>query len=408
MATITADASGVVKGKFRIPPNVTAGAKRVDFAGSGGSRGSQTFVGEGTLVSQTYRNVTTVVESRWQVDPLAQTFTLENSCQIGGVDLWFVKKGSTDVLVQIRETTAGFPNRRVIGECRLDPSVISVSGGHTRAVFPGPVSVLGGTEYAIVVLCDDAVTECAVAEVGKWDAVNARWITAQPYQIGTLLSSSNASTWTAHQNMDLTFRLLRAQYTATDKVVELGEMDVSELSDVMVLGFAENPTAQARVEWQLGIPGGATVTVQEAQPVRLDTAATGKVKLSARLIGNADSAPVLWPGTQLVRGKVQSSADYIIRAIQAGAGTKVRVIFDANLSGDAKVGVKLQPATADPADAASWTAVPYHASSPGVEEGWFEFEHTVETSAEMIRVKLELSGSSRFRPRVKNLRVVTV
>lgn len=400
---VIADSTGIVRGAFTIPPNVTAGAKRVDFAGSGGSRGTATFVGEGTLISQTYRNVTTVVEQRWQVDPLAQTFTLEGNGQIGGVDLWFTKKGTTDILVQIRETTAGFPNRRVLGECRLAPSAISVGGSHTRCAFTGPVSLLGGTEYAIVVLCDDAVSELAVAEVGKWDSVNGRWITSQPYQIGTLLSSSNASTWTAHQSMDMAFRLLRAQYTETSLDIPLGEVDVTELSDIMVLGFAENPTTQARVEWQLGIPGGATVTVQEGQPVRLDTAATGKVKLTARLLGDRDSAPVLWPGTQIVRGSVEASADYITRAMPAGADSTVRVIFDANLSGNATVVVKMQ-GIGD----TEWVTIPYHASLPGVEEGWFEFEHKVATSKDMIRIKLELSGSSRFRPRVKNLRVVTV
>lgn len=58
-----------------------------------------------------------------------------------------------------------------------------------------------------------ADTAIKVAELGKYDAVNSRWVTSQSYQVGILLSSSNASTWTLHQNLDLTFRLLAAKFT---------------------------------------------------------------------------------------------------------------------------------------------------------------------------------------------------
>ncbi|MFP3030850.1 MAG: hypothetical protein ACEY3M_06775, partial [Wolbachia sp.] len=39
---------------------------------------------------------------------------------------------------------------------------------------------------------------------------------------GVLLSSSNASTWTPHQNLDLTFRLLAAKFSEVSHVVDLG------------------------------------------------------------------------------------------------------------------------------------------------------------------------------------------
>lgn len=54
-------------------------------------------------------------------------------------------------------------------------------------------------EYAVVVLCDDATTALYVAELGKQDPTRG-YVTSQPYQVGVLLSSSNASTWTAHQD----------------------------------------------------------------------------------------------------------------------------------------------------------------------------------------------------------------
>lgn len=401
---IAADTQGMLRGTFTIPPNVPCGSKRVEFYGSNGSRGGATFFGEGSLVIENKQLVTRIVDNWVRYDPLAQTFVLPSSTQIGGVELWFVKRGTSPVIVQIRESTAGFPNNRILSEARLAPSKLNIDGAHTRFTFPAPVALQGNTEYAFVVLCDDAITEVAVAEVGKWDQYQNRWITAQPYQVGVLLSSSNASTWTAHQDKDMAFRLLKANYTATDSLLPLGSLEVENISDVMLLGFSENPSSRTRVEYQLGIPNGASITVQQGQPVRLDQAVSGTMTLSARLVGEQEAAPVLWPGTQMVTGAVQTSADYISRAIPAGDNSTLKVIFDANLVGNSTVQVFCQASDAESSD---WTPVPYHGSQP-IDENWNEFTHQLEVSAPLLRVKLTLVGSTAFRPAVANLRVVTV
>lgn len=176
----------------------------MSFTGKGGSRASAVFVGQGQLTVNTLRQVNTIT-TIW-VDPLAQTFVLDKATQLAGVDLWFTAKGG-DVRLQIRDVANGVPSRTVLAEAHIPASSIVVSGGgHTRVLLPSPLSLAAGTEYAFVVLCDDAETALSVAELGKFDATAQQWVVSQPYQVGVLLSSSNASTWTAHQDRDLTFR----------------------------------------------------------------------------------------------------------------------------------------------------------------------------------------------------------
>lgn len=95
--------------------------------------------------------------------------------------------------MQIRETAVGMPSQTVIAESYIEPKDIKIDGTATRIEW-SPVFCHAGEEYAIVLLTDDADTAVKIAELGKYDAVNSRWVTSQPYQVGVLLSSSNAST----------------------------------------------------------------------------------------------------------------------------------------------------------------------------------------------------------------------
>ena len=403
--TIQATASGVVTGKFTIPANIPAGSKRVSFDGAGGSHGDAVFVGSGTITSDVRRTVTLQTTTWWwaMIDPLAQTFTVTETCQIGAVDLWFAAKGTSKVVVQIRETSNGFPTRTVLGESILLPDAINTTT-HTRAAFAAPVQLIANTEYAIVALCDDAVSELRVAELGKWDSANSRWVTSQPYQVGVLLSSSNASTWTAHQDRDLTFRLHKAVFTETNKTVALGNVAVTGATDLMVLVNEELPASVTRIEYTLGLPGGQSVIVSNGQPVRLDAAITGNVSVTAKLYGDATASPVLFPGTQLVVGTVGTSGDYVSRAIKGGTGVRVKVIFDALIPAGAAVTVSYKGA--DIGD--TWTTVPFVSSTQG-DEGFYEIIHEVTGVNEaMIQIKLGLTGTTAARPRVKNLRFMTI
>lgn len=400
--TLQANSQGVLTGKFTIPANVPAGTKLVQFTGQGGTVGRATFTGQGEISTTTLRNVRTLITQFY--DPLAQTFTLQDSCQVNAVDLWFTAKGTTDILVQLRETSNGVPTQSILGERRLKPADITSLSTATHIDFPAPIALQSGVEYSIVILCDDAVSTLSVAELGKFDASVQRWVTAQPYQIGVLLSSSNASTWTAHQDRDLAFGLHRAVFGENQKTVTLGTVPVADATDLMVLTTDELPSSVTRVDYELVLPGGATITVADAQPVRLDAAITGDVTVRAKLYGSSSFSPVIFPGTQLVAGKVGDTGTYVSRAIAGGSNVRVKVIFDALIPGGSAVNVSYKGA--DVGDA--WATVPFVGSSQG-DDGFYEITHEVTGVTEtMVQIKLELTGTAAARPRVKNLRFMTI
>ncbi len=74
---------GQISGKIKIPANIPAGTKLVQFYGDKGSYGEATYTGKKTITIEERRRV---IAAR-RVDPLAQTFTLNESRHIGAVVL---------------------------------------------------------------------------------------------------------------------------------------------------------------------------------------------------------------------------------------------------------------------------------------------------------------------------------
>ncbi len=399
---IAANASGLLTGSFQIPQAIPAGAKLVEFLGAGGSYGSATYVGRGQIVTETRRRILTTVVNRW--DPLAQTFTLPERRVIGGLELWFTAKGgSAPVIVQIRETQVGLPTTTVLTEGRLNASDIKTDSNPTRITLD-PVALDANREYAIVVLTDDANHAVSVAELGKYDP-RTGWVTAQPYQIGVLLSSSNGITWTPHQTQDLTFRLLGCRFSQTSKTVSLGQYTVTNLSDVMALAGVERPAAGTDVQFLATDAQGRIYTLSEDQGLALSEKLSGNLAVSAKLTGTEVSSPILYPGTQLVFGTLESAGDYLSRAIPAAATFNVAVTFDALTPGTSSVAVQAESGTSGSFQALSL--------SSGVEvgNGWVERTYKATSlvgigADRTTRVKLALSGTPQHRPFVRNLRVI--
>ncbi len=401
-AGAAANASGLLTGSFQIPQAIPAGAKLVEFLGAGGSYGSATYIGRGQIVTETRRRILTTVVRRW--DPLAQTFTLPERRTIGGLELWFTTKGgSAPVIVQIRETQVGLPTTTVLTEGRLYASDIKTDGNPTRITLD-PVALDANREYAIVVLTDDANHAVSVAELGKYDP-RTGWVTAQPYQIGVLLSSSNGITWTPHQTQDLTFRLLGCRFTQQSKTVSLGQYTVTNLSDVMALAGVERPAAGTDVQFLATDAQGRIVTLSEDQGLALSEKLSGNLAVSAKLTGTETASPILYPGTQLVFGTLEAAGDYLSRAIPAAATFNVAVTFDALTPGTSSVSVQAESGTPGSFQALSL--------SSGVEvgNGWVERTYKATSlvgvgADRTTRVKLALSGNPQHRPFVRNLRVI--
>lgn len=407
MPTITANSHGVATGKFTIPANVNAGSKLVQFTGAGGSHGEAAFVGQGYLETRTMQQVstTTTVYRDTRVDPLAQTFSLDSQMQAGGVDLYITAKGATPIQIQIRETQVGFPTGVVLAEAQLAPADITVNAWN-RFVFAAPPLLLGQTEYAIVVLCNDATGAVAIAELGKYDVNTSTWVTTQPFQIGVLLSSSNASTWTAHQDKDLAFRLLATTYTESEHVVNLGSVTVTGATDLIVLAPLVLPATGADGSLSIGLPDGSSVTTSDRQVVRLPSATTGTVTVSAKVKSSNGISGTLLPGTQIISGVVATTADYVTRAIDADVtGCTVNIIFDAIIPSGAGVAVYLSGV--DVGD--TYSTVTQFGTAKPLGDGKYEFVYRKASVTEAkVRVKLVLTGTATARPIVSNLRVSVI
>ncbi|QNJ57339.1 hypothetical protein Dolphis_32 [Pseudomonas phage Dolphis] len=357
-------------------------------------------MGQGTLVKTVLQNQTRVTQTYY--DPLAQTFSLVQETQVGAVEIYVAAKGSTPIEVQIRETQTGFPTQSILAEASLKPADIAV-GQWNRFVFNVPVSLQPNVEYAIVVLCNDAVGAIGIAELGKWDTVKQSWVTQQPYQVGTLLSSSNASTWTAHQDRDMAFRLLARRYAAGTKLVDLGSIVVAGATDLVVMSMADNPATGADSEMQLTMPDGTVINASDGQHVQFATAVSGNIGVKAALRSIEPASSVLYPGSQIIVGAVALSADYVTRAIDAdAAGAKVRVIFNANLPSGSGVAVAIKGA--DLGD--TWQAMAQDGIAKPVGDGIYEYQYLVNNIQEArVQIKLTLTGTVAARPFVYNLRV---
>lgn len=464
--TLQADSNGLVRGKFTIPNKVPAGRKMVSFEGNQGSRGEVIFEGRGdiwtekqqTVISTTVvNNVTNVTQVRTSVgvgypyrycwhrrpgwywrndgywwhpvygnwngysptygygptpyyygyyrwgyyDPLAQTFRVQKATQIGGAEFFVRAKGTTPVSLQLRTTTNGVPTDTVLALGVLQPIQIEENVWN-RWTFAEPVMLQADEEYALVVLCDDAVTELAIAELGKWDGGAQKWVTDQPYQVGVLLSSSNASTWTAHQDKDLAFRLLECTFPTITKTFDLGSVDLDEATDIMLLSESQLPTSGCRVEVTATLPGGDKVLLNSQQPVHLATPKTGTMTVSAKLTGEMSASPVLAPGAQIVHGSVDASGEYVTRAIPAGANSKITLIYDALIPSGATVTAHHKGV--DSGD--SWSEFGASTTKP-IGNDWYEHTHIANgVSEDAVKVKLALAGNTAARPMVANLRVI--
>ncbi len=391
-SNITADGNGVLQNSFQIPPNIPTGNKLVRFVGQGGSVGQANYIGSNNISVETMRTITTITSERY--DPLAQTFTLQQACFVAGIELWFTQKGREDVRVQIRETTIGMPNQTVLAESIMASSAINLDGVTTLFEF-FPLFLNEGQEYAIVVLTDGAEHEVAIAELGKFDPNNG-WITSQAYQVGVLLSSSNASTWTPHQDKDLTFRLKAASFSQAEHEIELGQISVDEISDVMALGVVERPSSDTDVRFEFLEEGQSkALSVQEWQPNNLVELITKPVTVKACLSGSTRFSPILYAGAQAVFGKLKKTADYISRAIECQAQGKITVTFE--MVENSQVEVFLQQGD-------GWLLLTLQQSKL-LGDGWEMQTFILEDIGQLqTRVKLELSGDTKHRPKVRSLR----
>ncbi|MBL6431663.1 MAG: hypothetical protein HPM95_13015 [Alphaproteobacteria bacterium] len=263
-------------------------------------------------------------------------------------------------------------------------------------------------EVCFVLKSDDAAHSISSAAVGDFDAARQERVAAQPYSVGVMLSSSNARTWTPHQDEDLTFALAAARFAPAVKAVPLGTVDLVDCTDLVIRAAVDLPTAACRVVFEIERPSGEILRLVPDQVVELTERLTETVTVRAVLTGTETASPTLFPGAQLIAGSLRETATYVSRAFIVDGATRLPVWLKANLPAGSTITVELQDA------AAAWQTIPLDQTEALELAGWVDRTHEIDvadpqpTWGAQTRVRLTLTGGPAARPSLADLRVATI
>ena len=194
------------------------------------SSGETTYRTEGRIDTFTTTIIQTVRRRRRFFDPLAQSFTTdETGAFVTAVDLFFGSKDPEQKLtVELRTMELGIPTNTLVQDYAravVNPSDINISNNAeipTRIKFPSPVYLEPEREYALVLLAPTTnLYEAWIAQMGE-RTVNTQSlpdaesvVVTRQYVGGSLFKSQNGTIWTPSQFEDLKFKLRKAQFSTT-------------------------------------------------------------------------------------------------------------------------------------------------------------------------------------------------
>lgn len=257
---VRADSNGNIQASFKIPSKVPCGTVEVKMYSTKNddriALTSYSAEGRKQKVEETIYIQRNVLKA---VDPIAQTFMFDKDYNITSVDLYFTQKdGKVPVNVQIRGVVNGYPSSLVYAEQLVTGSNIKVSSDGsvpTRVTFPNLVKCEANTPYCVVVLTDSPKISLSVAQLGEKDLMTDKYIVSNPYTTGVLFSSSNASTWTAHQDKDLKFNLYRANFSE-DGMIVFNDVTLNNI-DTLMLAIDSVVPVNCSCSYEVSVNGGA-------------------------------------------------------------------------------------------------------------------------------------------------------
>ncbi|ENN93196.1 DUF4815 domain-containing protein [Bartonella bovis] len=389
--TLTANAQGVIEGKFKIPKDITAGTKNVVAVGKGKTIATGLFTGQGVIDVKVMRRVTTV--RVWKKsDPQAQVFTPDETRQITGIDFHICKIGnrSHDLMIDLVTTDNGYPTADIQAQALY--SMKEAKTGWAAARYSVPLTVLNDRLTAFVIKTDDGDHSVSLAKLGDFDEENQRYVSSHPYITGPRFSSVNAQTWTAHQDEALAFRVLAARYTQTEKTVDLGEFDLKECSDLQVRAAIELPSSECSVIFEIERNNGTIYQLLPFQLLSLTEYISEKVQLRAILKGTEKLSPILFAPIELIAGKIRKEATYVTRAFPFGEKSRLTSYIKTFLPGGSTFKMEIQ------LDDGDFTSLKLEETEQLAQPLWTERKFVSEDkTAEQARLKLTLTGGPAAR-----------
>lgn len=403
--TLKADSKGVVSGSFIIPANIRTGTRELALTPranlSHQAKANYTANGRKRVVRQTVFNHVVKIEP---YDPLAQTFEFEQDRMITSIDLFFAEKDSTNnITVQIRGTDNGYPNTTVYSEVVLKPTDILTSSNSslaTKVRFPDPVYCEAYNPYCVVVLTESDVDSMFIATMGEKDVLSNMQVVKQPYIAGTLFSSSNAKTWTAHQTQDMKFRLYCAEF---DETSEMYFNTLEGLSADRFLITADLVVPKGcDFRWEYRLDGGSWSPTAEYVD-REFSSIVNKIDVRALITTNKTTSPAIaMDSIQFISFRNNTESVYVSRNVYHSEGfEEVKQVVEMYKPIGSNIVVKFATDGAGEV----WETAPM-ISEEQVSDTYsrFTFKKTLGATKNNFRARVELSTNDRCsRPRVRKL-----
>ncbi|WP_455474733.1 DUF4815 domain-containing protein [Bartonella sp. B30(2025)] len=391
-----ADTKGVIEGTFTIPENITAGTKNIVAKGKGGTTATGLFTGQGVIDVQVMRRTTTV--RIWtKSDPQAQVFIPDETRQVTAIDFYLCKIGDPahDLVIDLVTTENGYPTADV--QAQTSYSMKEAKEGWAQARYDVPLTVSNDRLTAFVIKTDDGHHAISLAKLGGFDEEKQRVVSSHPYVTGPRFSSVNARSWTAHQDEALTFRVLAARYTQTEKTVNLGEFDLVDCSDLQVRAAIELPSSDCSVVFEIERNNGTIYQLLPFQLLSLTEYISEKVQLRAILKGTEKLSPVLFAPVELIAGKIHKQATYVTRAFAFGERSKLTSYIKSFLPGGATFKMEIQ------FDDGAFIPLTLEETEQLAEPLWTERKFISDNkTAKQARLKFTLTGGPASRSMVRD------
>lgn len=400
--TVRSNSSGNLEATFTIPPGVRTGTREVILQNSTGSA-SASFTSIGTKRTVTDTVLTTRITLN-PVDPLAQTFQFNRATILSSVGVYFAAKdASHNVIVQIRNVENGYPSNTVYGEVVLSPSQIKVSNDatlETKVTFPDPIMCEVNKQYCLVLLTDSPTTSIYISDLGGTDITTGQVATRQPYLEGMLFSSSNAITWSAHQSMDMKFKLYRAEFQPTGTV--LFDPMFNMTSDrILLLADYLTPENTGCV-WEMNLDDKGFQPATDYIDMELDNVIQ-KIQLRATFKADKNMSPLFAKDSFTFVGFLQdTSGVYIGKQLEVfDPYTTVKMVYEAFAPQGSSVIPKFSYN-----DGATWITPTFVDRIQVSGDGWYRYTYEasvpLSANAKKFRARLDLTAESPVvRPKAR-------
>jgi Domain of unknown function (DUF4815) len=420
--TIMANASGVATGKFTIPAGVRTGIREVVLQ-NGDNNAFSTYTAQGTLKT-TEEIITKTRVTVNLYDPLAQSFVFPQDRVVTSFDVYFASKSSSDnIIAQVRGLSdGGFPNQTIYAERILTPSEIKTSADGTVATkiaLDDPLMCKAGQSYALVLITDSNEYTAWIGTTGQ-NLINnpSQTVVSQPYVNGVLFSSSNARTWTEHQNSDLKFSVYTAKFEE-EGVVEFDTLEDLD-SDTMLLMATYLTPANTGCYWEIkAVPqadaGSVSIDSVPWQPLanyieqQVPGTVIGLVKLRATFKSNRYISPMLTLEDLLFVNFIsETEGDYVSLNIDASESPFNTLTMSFDVAAPSGSSITPKYSLDGGQTWKTFTGTPTVARQ-SAEYSRYTYSNRVSSTAinEQLKLKLELRADNRFvRPRARRLTAV--